>query len=445
MTRLPRDTTWRVGQLLAALGEIVADGFGAITVRGEVSGFSRSAGGHAYFSLKDGASASLRCAMFKRAVQLSSFIPRDGDDVEVRGRLAIYEPRGDLQFIVEAVRHAGAGALYERFLRLKARLAAEGLFDEAGRRALPAQPRTVGIVTSLGAAALHDVATALARRSPHVRAIVYPSLVQGPEAPDAICAAIVLAARRAEVDVLIVCRGGGSLEDLWAFNDERVVRAVRASPIPVISGVGHETDVTLTDLAADLRAPTPTAAAELVAPATVEARQVLDHLESRLYRKVEHGLEREAQRLDRLAMRLATPADAVRRRAQALQQHEARLAAACRRVIAQRAVRLDALQPRLGAAAERALAQRRVRLDALEARLAAACARSALRARGRFDAAALRLDAVDPRRVLARGYALLTDPAGHPLTSVHGVRPGDALRAALADGQLDLRVESGAA
>ena len=252
--------------------------------------------------------------MFRRAASLLDFAPVEGQRVELRGRLAVYEPRGELQFIAEAMQSAGAGALYERFLRLRARLEAEGLFDPALKRPLPPHPRAIGVVTSLAGAVLHDVATTLARRSPHVQVVIYPSVVQGPDAPAALCQAIALAGRRGEVDVLVVCRGGGSLEDLWAFNDERVVRAIRAAPMHVVSGVGHETDVTLADLAADLRAPTPTAAAELVAPATAAQRQALDGLAAALARRSATALETQAQRLDRLALRLARPGEALARR-----------------------------------------------------------------------------------------------------------------------------------
>ena len=230
---------------------------------------TRAASGHCYFSLKDadGQAASLRCAMFRRAAALLDFSPGEGVLVEVRGRVAVYEPRGELQFVVEAMRRAGAGTLYEQFLKLRARLAAEGLFDADAKRALPPHPRRIGVITSSAGAALHDVLTALARRAPQVEVVVYPSPVQGVEAPPALVRALQTANERAEVDLLLLVRGGGSLEDLWAFNDERVVRAVAASALPVVCGVGHETDVTLCDLAADLRAPTPTAAAELAAPA----------------------------------------------------------------------------------------------------------------------------------------------------------------------------------
>jgi len=278
-----RRPAWSVSALIAAVAEAVDAGFSSCSVRGEVSGFSRPASGHCYFSLKDPAGgAALRCAMFRRAAQLAGWLPRDGDAVELRGRLAVYEPRGELQFIVESIQRSGAGALFERFLRLKDKLGAEGLFDAAAKRPLPAFPETVGVVTSLAGAVLHDVATTLARRSPHVRVVVYPSLVQGPDAPASLCRALETASRRGEVDVLVVCRGGGSLEDLWAFNDERVVRALRGLPMPVVSGVGHETDVTLADLAADLRAPTPTAAAELVAPPTGAALELLASHDRRL-------------------------------------------------------------------------------------------------------------------------------------------------------------------
>ncbi|MGZ5156423.1 MAG: exodeoxyribonuclease VII large subunit [Caldimonas sp.] len=412
---------WTVAGLIAAVAGLVDAGFGACTVRGEVSGFSRAASGHCYFNLKDpDGGAALRCAMFRRAAQLAAFSPKEGDAVELRGRLAVYEPRGELQFVVEAMLRSGAGALYERFLRLKAQLGAEGLFDPEIKRALPPFPRAVGVVTSLAGAALHDVATTLARRSPHVRVVVYPSLVQGAEAPRALCDAIATAARRNEVDVLIVCRGGGSLEDLWAFNEESVVRAIRAAPMPVVSGVGHETDVSLADLAADLRAPTPTAAAELVAPATAPALDLLAARDLALGRRVRATLEREAQRLDRLALRLARPSEGVARRGH----------------------RLDLLAQRLAAALRRDLAARRAASDAAAARAHAVLSRALARQAGRVESAAIRLAAVDPRRVLARGYALLSDPGGHPVTSVAQIAAGDALVAVLRDGQAEVDVRS---
>jgi len=293
---------WSVAALLLAVGDALAARFPVTAVRGEISGFARAASGHCYFNLKDadGGAAVLRCAMFRRAASLLDFAPADGQQVELRGRIVVYEARGELQLVVESMQRAGAGALFEQFLRLKAKLEAEGLFATARKRPIAVFPRAVGVISSLGAAALRDVVTTLARRSPHVRIVVYPSLVQGGEAPRALVDALAVAARRAEVDTLIVCRGGGALEDLWSFNDERVVRAIAASPIPVVCGVGHETDLTLADLAADLRAPTPTAAAELVGPPTAHCGETLGALLRRARRLLEHRLDQQAERLDGL-------------------------------------------------------------------------------------------------------------------------------------------------
>jgi len=417
----PGARIWSVGALVGAVASLLEDGFSSCVVAGEITSFSRAASGHCYFTLKDpSGSASLRCAMFRRAASLLDFAPVDGQHVELRGRVCVYEPRGELQFVAEAMRAAGAGALYERFLRLRARLEAEGLFDPALKRPLPPHPRAVGVVTSLAGAALHDVATTLARRSPHVRVVVYPSLVQGVDAPAAICAAIRLAGQRREVDVLVVCRGGGSLEDLWAFNDERVVRAVRAAPMQIVSGVGHETDVTLVDLAADLRAPTPTAAAELVAPATATQEQALRELEVALLRRTRAALETHAQRIDRLALRIARPAEAVARRAHAL----------------------ALLEQRLRSAPARAVAAGRARADGAGAGLRHAVEIARARVAARIEAAAVRLHAVDPQRVLARGYALLAAADGSPITSVARLEVGARVSSRLADGTAELTTRS---
>jgi exodeoxyribonuclease VII large subunit len=266
---------WPVGALCRAIADALEARFNPVAVRGEISGFSRASSGHCYFNIKD-AQGQIRCAMFRRAASLLGFVPRDGEQVEVRGRLDIYGPRGDLQLIVESLQRAGQGALFEQFLRLKARLEAEGLFAPGRKRALPAMPRGIGVVTSLGAAALHDVVTALRRRVPHIPVVVAPALVQGAAAPADLLRALANLYRltpdgraaQAEdvgvtIDVILLVRGGGSIEDLWAFNDEAVARLVAESPVPVVSGVGHETDFTIADVVAELRAPTPTAAAAL--------------------------------------------------------------------------------------------------------------------------------------------------------------------------------------
>ncbi len=406
--------------LVEAIAQSLAERFSVVAVGGEIAGFTRAASGHCYFTIKDadGQAASLRCAMFRRAAAMLDFSPAEGALVELRGRVAVYEPRGELQFVVEAMRRAGAGTLYEQFLKLRARLAAEGLFDADAKRPLPAHPRRIGVITSTAAAALHDVLTALARRAPQVQVVVYPSLVQGAEAPPALVDALRLANERAEVDVLLLVRGGGSLEDLWAFNDERVVRAVAMSGLPIVCGVGHETDVTLSDLAADLRAPTPTAAAELAAPSREALLQQLASLERALLRCLDHRLQTTAQRLDRLALRLARPSDALARQRRLLDLLAQRAAAAPGRRVELQRQRLDHLAPRPGRALADTLRRQTARLDALQARL----------------------QALDPQHVQARGYAWLDDGQGGAITSVHTLLPGHEVRAVLADGSADLRV-----
>ncbi|OWQ91542.1 exodeoxyribonuclease VII large subunit [Roseateles aquatilis] len=411
---------WGVAALLTALSDALQARFPVITVQGELSGFTRAASGHCYFSLKDaeGQPAMLRCAMFRRAASLVDFAPRDGMTVELRGRLDLYGPRGELQFIVEAMRRSGEGALYEQFLRLKARLEAQGLFDADRKRQPPPFARRIGVITSTGGAALHDVLTALRRRAPHAQVFIYPTLVQGNEAPPAIVRALALANDRADAEVLLLVRGGGSLEDLWAFNDERVVGAVAESALPVICGVGHETDITLADLAADLRAPTPTAAAELATVSRQQCLETLEALERQLTRRLEQRLDAAAQRLDRLALRLARPGDALARQRR----------------------RLDLLSQRLGQVAPRTVALQAQRLAHLDQRLHRALPQQAQRGAHRLDALEARLQALDPRQVLARGYAWLDDGQGRALSSARQLSEGQDLRAVLADGEAELRV-----
>ncbi len=413
-------TAWDVGALLLATGDLLQARFGAVTVRGELSGLTRAASGHRYFALKDlsGASALLRCAMFRRAATLVPFDAQDGQQVEVRGRLAVYEPRGELQLVVESMQRLGAGALYEQFLRLKARLEAAGLFDGPRKRRIAAWPASLGIITSTAGAALHDVLATLARRAPQVRVIVYPSPVQGADAPASLVAALRQAAERREVDTLLLVRGGGSLEDLWAFNDEALVRAIAGSPIPVISGVGHESDVTLADLAADLRAATPTAAAELAAPVRAEALARLQALAERLQRRVHHWSDTQAQRLDALALRMGGPARALSTQRQ----------------------RLVALDDRLHLALRRSLADAAREPAQLGARLVRTMRHQRERQAQRLETAVQRLAALDPQRVLARGYAWMADADGRPVLSVHSVSPGERLDAVWADGSANMQV-----
>lgn len=417
----PIHAPWSVAALLRAVADALTGRFGAVTVQGELASFTRAPSGHCYFSLKDDRSpepALIRGAMFRRAAALLDFVPREGQLVEIRGRLAVYDARGDLQLVAEAMRPAGQGALYEQFLRLKARLEAQGLFDPQRKRPLPAFPRRIAVVTSLNAAALHDVLTALARRAPHVEVVVVPASVQGAQAPGELVAALGQAGALPGADLVILCRGGGSLEDLWAFNDEAVARAIAACALPVVCGVGHETDVTIADFVADLRAPTPTAAAELAAPVRDECLDALAVLAHRLGRRVEARLDREAQRLDHAALRLARPAQA----------------------LMQRRRQLDLLAQRLHASPGRRLGLAAQGHDHLAMRLQRAAGVQAERAGHRLEGLHRRLEALNPHRVLSRGYAYLTDAGGQALVSVSAVSAGQSVQAVLADGRLRAQV-----
>jgi exodeoxyribonuclease VII large subunit len=418
----PLRAPWGVAALLLAAGDALAARFGAVAVRGEISGFVRAASGHCYFSLKDseGAAAVLRCAMFRRAALLLDFQPADGQQVELRGRIGVYESRGELQLVVEAMGRVGAGTLYEEFLRLRARLEAAGLFDSARKRPIARFPAAIGVVTSLGAAALRDVLTALARRAPQVRVVLYPSPVQGAEAPLALVAALQAAGRRAEVDTLLLVRGGGALEDLWAFNDERVVRAITNSPIPVVCGVGHETDVTLSDLAADLRAATPTAAAELAAPAAAEQLARIDAAEALLRRSLQRTLQRQAQRIDTLVLRLGQPV----------------------RTLAGQGERLAGLQRRLLLALRQRHSLQARHLQQQAERWSRALHAQQVAQQQRLVLSAQRLSALDPKQVLQRGYAWVEALDGRPVLSVRALRGGQAVRAVWADGRATAEVLS---
>ena len=425
---------WEVGALCRAIADALQARFNPVAVRGEITGFSRASSGHCYFTLKDG-QGQIRCAMFRRAASGLEFMPRDGELVEVRGQLGVYEARGDLQLIVEGMRRAGQGALFEQFLRLKAQLEAEGLFTAARKRPLPAMPRGIGLVTSPGAAALHDVVTALRRRVPHIPVLLVPALVQGAQAPasivDALSKLYLLAqkGRASEadlpknsempfIDVILLVRGGGSIEDLWAFNDERLARTIVQSPVPLVSGVGHETDFTIADFCADLRAPTPTAAAELVSEPRAVWLGALDLLAGRLQDGVQRQIDLRHQRLDQAAQRLGRPSG----------------------LVARQQLRLSGLAQRMRHAAL-LKTQRLAQSDkALQAHLPQIMQRSLVQRRERLERAALRLSLLNPQLVLRRGYALLTDAQGQPVMRPAQVRPGEAVHARLAEGELDLTV-----
>jgi len=422
--------TWQVGALCRAVADALEARFNPVTVQGEISGFTRASSGHCYFSLKD-SSAQIRCVMFKRASSLLDFSPRDGQMVELRGRVSLYEPRGDLQLMVESMRQAGTGALFERFLQLKARLEGEGLFEPARKRALPLMPRGIGVVTSLGAAALRDVVSTLQRRAPHVPVVVAASAVQGPGAPADLALALSRLAAMAGspvagesppdaplIDVIILVRGGGSLEDLWAFNDESLARAIVRSPVPVVSGVGHETDFTIADFVADVRAPTPTAAAELVATSRQSWLDALANADTRLRELVGRRLDYHNQRLDALAARLGRPSS----------------------MAAAQGFMLSSLARRMQHASANLLRSKEQQLLRVRQQMPGRVLLGFERRRARLVRAQAQLALLDPTLVLQRGYAWLVDEAGHTITDPGQTRAGQRLLATLASGTLELQV-----
>ena len=417
--------TWGVSQLCRAVADALDVRFNPVAVRGEISGFSRAASGHCYFSLKD-EGGQIRCAMFRRAAGMLDFSPRDGELVEVRGRLGVYEARGDLQLIVESMSRAGQGALFEQFLRLKAKLEIEGLFEASRKRQLPAQPRAIGVVTSSGAAAWHDVMTALQRRVPHIPVRMAPALVQGAGAAATLAQALQnLYAWTAEdhpseppVDVILLVRGGGSMEDLWAFNDEHLARVIAMSPVPVISGVGHETDFTIADFCADLRAPTPTAAAEMCAVPQAELLANLQLWGGAMQTLAHRHLDTQEQRLDRAQARLGRPSEA----------------------LSSEKMQLLRLQQRLSQTVQTRSQRCHNELAMLASGLARGVQQTPAAARERLQRAALRLELLDPKLVLQRGFAWLSDDQGQAVSSVAQTTEGQSLQATLADGVVDLRV-----
>lgn len=402
-------------------------------VEGEVSNFTRAVSGHWYFSLKD-ATAQVRCVMFRGRNQSADFTPANGDRVEVRALPSLYEARGEFQLGAEAIRRAGAGRLYEAFLKLKAKLEAEGLFDPARKRALPRFPRVIGIVTSPQAAALHDVLTALARRMPGLPVILYPTPVQGAGVGAQIAAAIRLAGMRAECDVLLVCRGGGSLEDLWAFNDEAVVRSIAASPMPVVSGVGHETDFTLTDFVADLRAPTPTAAAELATPLRRELLLQLERHARQLQQHLSRKQQVEMQRLDDLARRLVHPAEQLRRQRDQLKQWTRRLQVLAQARLTREQFGLQSLRQRLVSPLP-GIHREQQRLDSLGTRTRRAVHTGLLQRQLTLSRLASSLAHLNPENVLARGYSLVQLDTGAIVQDAAVLRTGDPINVRFHRGQ----------
>ncbi len=437
---MPEIRSWSVGTLARALADALWSRFGVVTVQGEISGFTRAASGHCYFAIRD-QNAQLRCVMFRQRASLVDFELRDGVQVELRAEVGIYEPRGDLQLQVESVRRFGQGALMEQFLRLRERLRAEGLFDAQRKQALPTDVRSVGIVTSTQAAALHDVLVTLRRRSPQVRVVIYPASVQGAAAPAELVRALRTAQARAEVDVLLLVRGGGSLEDLWAFNDEALARVLAQCAIPVISGVGHETDFTIADFAADMRAPTPTAAAEMCAPAREQLLAGLAQAARALHHAVHARVGREHQRVDRLQLRLPPPARVLRSAELHLRDLHARLRQALGSATLGREQRLQMAQQRLRVLPGQALSGRTARLQELARRLPAALEQARWQRQQQWLGLGARLRALDPSATLRRGYCLAWQPDGSLLDDAASLHSGQTLVLATARSAASLQLQ----
>ncbi len=428
-----------VAQLNRRVAGVLDRQFSSLWVRGEISNFTAAASGHWYFTLKD-AQAAARGVMFRSKAMLVGFRPREGDQVEVRAKVGLYEPRGDYQLQVDAMRKAGQGSLYETFLRRKEALMAEGVFDAERKRIPPALPRRIGVITSLQAAALRDVLTALTRRAPHVEIIVYPAPVQGEDAPRQLIGALQRANQRDEVDTLLLVRGGGSIEDLWAFNDADLARTVAASALPVIVGVGHETDFTLADFAADVRAPTPTAAAELACTPRQQSWRQLEQLAQALVRAQWHALDRWSQRLDRAAMCLESPGDRLRRQREQLSGLAHRLRQCGQGQALQRRQRLVWLDGRL----RRMLpdtARLQGRLDTLVQRLRTAQRYQHQHTGRRLQQLQAQLQALGPRQTLARGYAIARDAQGKVVRDAQTLETGQTLTLTLLNGERDVQVQ----
>lgn len=414
--------------------------FPLVWIGGEISNFTRASSGHWYFTLKDDA-AQVRAVMFRSRAQYAGFIPREGDKVEVRALVTLYGARGDYQVNVEAIRRAGVGQLYEAFLRLKEKLSSQGLFDQERKRALPLFTRGIGIVTSPQAAALRDVLTALKRRAPHVNVVLYPAPVQGQFAADKIAEAIMTASRRAEVDVLLVVRGGGSIEDLWSFNEECVARAIAACAIPVISGVGHETDVTIADFAADMRAATPTAAAELAATAREDWMASLSADALDLRRAMRRQLSEANQGLDNLSRRLLSPTAQIAHQRLKLRAMAASLTHALRVPINRGGVTLAQLQQRW-ARHRPDLRTLRAQIMSEQRHLNASVCSQVKQRRDALTALAAQLELLNPQRTLERGYAIVSNAQGQALRSPAQIKARTALTVRLAEGSAEVRVSS---
>ncbi|MDK4697895.1 exodeoxyribonuclease VII large subunit [Kingella negevensis] len=429
-----------VSELNAIAAELLKNQLSDLWIGGEISNLTRATSGHFYFSLKD-STAQVRCVLFKQAAARLAKPLCEGDHVEVRGKISLYQARGEFQITVNEVRQVGLGQLFERYERLKMQLQNEGLFAAERKKSLPENPKRIGVVTSLAAAALRDVLTTLRRRAPHIPVIVYPTPVQGAGSEHQIAQAIQAANERAEVDVQIVCRGGGSIEDLWAFNEEVVVRAIAACDLPIVSGVGHETDFTLSDFVADVRAPTPTGAAELVSPNREKMLALLARTRSRLHEYLLQRYQKSAQTLDFLAQRLQHPRDKCKQQQAQLAQLHAQLGFAMKQQLAQKkhavvqsAAMLPNVRPNVAQLSQRVLG--------FQAALSVAQRNALAEKHQRVLKQAELLEAMSPNAVLQRGFAIVRNTRGQVVHDAGDVKQGQKLNVMFAQGAVDVQVLS---
>lgn len=429
-----------VSELNQAVAKLLEDSFDVSWVRGEVSNFTPAASGHWYFTLKDNG-ASVRAVMFRSRAASVGFIPKSGDSIELKGRVTLYEARGEYQIQAEQMRRAGLGSLFEAFLALKAKLTEEGLFDQANKREIAEHPRAIGVITSLSAAALRDVLTALERRAPHVPVVIYPAMVQGAGAALQLRQALALANERQEVDTILLVRGGGSIEDLWSFNDEALARDISASLIPVVCGVGHETDFTIADFVADLRAPTPTAAAELVCTARSALLERVSRARAQLGLSIERKLDRLAQRVDRVAAGVVSPSERLTHQAERLAGVAFRMRATMQRVQQQRLTLIDHAQTRLRGVLP-SVQRQRERLERNIFALSTVQRRMLSVRETGLMALNAQLRALSPEQTLKRGYAIVRTTDGKLVRSSHDIEPNASLELKLATGAALVQVQT---
>jgi len=443
MSLPPSANIFTVSRLNTTVRQLLEGEMGQIWLSAEISNFTQPASGHWYFTLKDD-TAQVRSAMFRNSNRRVTFRPQHGQQVLVRATVTLYEPRGDYQLIVESMHPAGEGLLQQQFEQLKQRLAAEGLFEQQHKQPLPDPARQVGVITSATGAALHDVLRVLHRRDPSLPVIIYPTVVQGNDAPAAIARAIELANQRNECDVLIVGRGGGSLEDLWCFNDERVARAIFASRIPIVSAVGHETDVTIADFVADLRAPTPSAAAEIVSRNQVELLRQLQSQQTRLEMAMDYYLAQQQRTFTRLQHRLQQQHPQLRlaRQQTALFRLQRRLDEAMQLRLRNAARQQDRLAQRLTVQQpQRNIARAQQQLQQWHYRLTQAMQQRMSGEQQRFGVLVAHLEGVSPLATLARGFSVTQTPGGAVLKTTAQVQPGEVLQTRLADGWVESEVK----